>query len=90
MTKSASTPKTFEAAVSELETIVRQMETGSLPLEQALEQYQRGVVLLRHCQDKLDAAEQQIKILEGDTLVSFQPDDCGTNDNTHLSDSTRG
>ncbi|MCL2161023.1 MAG: exodeoxyribonuclease VII small subunit [Betaproteobacteria bacterium] len=90
MTKSASTPKTFEAAVSELETIVRQMETGSLPLEQALEQYQRGVVLLRHCQDRLDAAEQQIRILEGDTLVSFQPDDSGTNDNSHLSDSTRG
>ena len=81
MTKSASPPKTFEAAVSELETIVRQMETGSLPLEQALEQYQRGVILLRYCQDRLGAAEQQIRILEGDTTVPFQPDDSGTSGN---------
>jgi exodeoxyribonuclease VII small subunit len=90
MTKPVSAPKTFEAAVSELEAIVRQMETGSLALEQALEQYQRGVVLLRYCQDKLDAAEQQVRILEGDTLVPFQPDDFGTNGNDHRGDSTQG
>ncbi|MCL2874947.1 MAG: exodeoxyribonuclease VII small subunit [Betaproteobacteria bacterium] len=90
MTKSAPPPKTFEAAVSELEAIVRQMETGSLPLEQALEQYQRGIVLLRHCQDRLDAAEQQIRILEGDTLVPFQPDDSSANDSVHQGDPTRG
>jgi exodeoxyribonuclease VII small subunit len=90
MTKSASTPKTFEAAMSELEAIVRQMETGSLPLEQALEQYQRGVILLRHCQDKLDAAEQQIRILEGNTLVPFQPKDSGANDSVSQCDSTQG
>jgi exodeoxyribonuclease VII small subunit len=91
MTKSASAPKTFEAAVSELETIVRQMETGSLPLEQALEQYRRGIILLRHCQDKLDAAEQQIRILEGNELVAFQPDDSSTNDNLmHQDNFTRG
>jgi len=88
MTKPASLPKTFEAAVSELETIVRQMETGSLPLEQALEQYQRGVILLRHCQDRLDAAEQQIRILEGDTTVPFQPDNSGTNGNVHQGEPT--
>jgi exodeoxyribonuclease VII small subunit len=79
MTKpaAASLPKTFDAAVTELETIVRQMETGELPLEQALERYQRGVVLLRHCQDKLGAAEQQIRILEGDATVPFAADDAG-------------
>jgi len=90
MTKPASPPKTFEAAVSELETIVRQMETGSLPLEQALEQYRRGVVLLRHCQDRLDAAEQQIRILEGDTLAPFVPGDSGTNESVNQDDPTRG
>jgi exodeoxyribonuclease VII small subunit len=91
MTKPASAPKTFEAAVSELETIVRQMETGSLPLEEALEQYRRGIALLRHCQDKLDAAEQQIRILEGNALVAFQPDDSSTNDNLmHQDNFTRG
>ncbi|MCL1824884.1 MAG: exodeoxyribonuclease VII small subunit [Betaproteobacteria bacterium] len=90
MTKPASTPKTFEAAVSELEAIVRQMETGSLPLEQALEQYRRGIILLRHCQDRLDAAEQQVRILEDDTLAPFQPDASGTNDSAHQGDSTQG
>lgn len=75
MTKTASAPKTFEAAVAELENIVRQMETGKLPLEQALEHYQRGTVLLHHCQDKLDAAQQQVRILEGDTLVRFRADE---------------
>jgi exodeoxyribonuclease VII small subunit len=69
MTKPAPATQTFEAAVSELETIIRQMEAGSLPLEQALEHYRRGVILLRQCQDRLDAAGQQVKILEGDTLV---------------------
>jgi len=90
MIKSASAPKTFEAAISELETIVRQMETGALPLEQALEQYQRGINLLRHCQDRLDAAEQQIRILEGGALVPFHPDDSGANDSAHQGDSTQG
>jgi len=85
MTKSASAslPKTFDAAVSELEAIVRQMETGSLSLEQALEQYQRGVVLLRHCQDKLGAADQQIRILEGETPVPFGTDDPGASNGAH-------
>jgi exodeoxyribonuclease VII small subunit len=72
MTKPASVPKTFEAAVSELETLVRQLEAGSLPLESALEHYQRGTVLLRHCQDTLDAADQQVKILANDTLARFE------------------
>jgi len=90
MSKPASVPKTFEAAVSELESIVRQMETGALPLEQALEQYRRGIVLLRHCQDRLDAAEQQIRILEGDAPVPFQPDGPGTNESEHQSNPTRG
>ncbi|MDR0702761.1 MAG: exodeoxyribonuclease VII small subunit [Azoarcus sp.] len=70
----------FETAVSELETIVRQMEAGSLPLEQALEHYRRGTALLRQCQDKLDAAEQQVRVLEGDSLVPLEaaPPDPGS------------
>ena len=46
MPKSASSPKSFEAAVSELEAIVQEMESGNLPLEDALERYQRGVGML--------------------------------------------
>lgn len=69
MTKPAASPKSFEAAISELETIVRAMEGGQITLEQALDHYQRGVGLLRFCQVTLREAEQRVKILEGDTLA---------------------
>tara|TARA_R110002049_G_scaffold54607_7_gene151943 strand:+ start:369 stop:611 length:243 start_codon:yes stop_codon:yes gene_type:complete len=69
MSKSPATPKSFEAAIGELEEIVRAMETGQISLEQALDHYQRGVGLLRHCQDTLARAEQRVSQLEGDTLV---------------------
>ena len=71
MPKSAPSPKSFEAAVSELETIVQEMESGKLPLEDALARYQRGIGLLRYCQGTLADAEQRIKVLEGDALVDF-------------------
>ncbi len=74
MPKSASSPKSFEAAVSELEAIVQEMESGNLPLEDALARYQRGVGLLRHCQTTLGDAEQRVRMLEGDTLTDFPTD----------------
>lgn len=77
MPKSATPPKTFEAAISELEAIVQEMESGNLPLEDALARYQRGVNLLRHCQATLSAAEQRIKVLEGEALVNLPVDDDG-------------
>ena len=74
MPKSASSPKSFEAAVSELEAIVQEMESGNLPLEDALARYQHGVGLLRHCQTTLDDAEQRVRMLEGDTLTDSPTD----------------
>lgn len=71
MPKSAPPPKSFEAAVSELEAIVQEMESGKLPLEEALARYQRGVGLLRFCQGTLADAEQRVKALEGETLIDF-------------------
>ena len=71
MPKSASSPKSFEAAVSELEASVQEMESGNLPLEDALARYQRGVGLLRHCQTTLSDAEQRVRMLEGDGLTDF-------------------
>ena len=82
MTNPVSAAKTFDDAMAELETIVRQLEAGSLPLEQALACYQRGVALLRCCQDKLAAAEQQVKVLEGDALVRFAADDADKGERT--------
>lgn len=54
----------FETALAELETLVGQMESGKLELEASIAAYQRGIALLKHCQHQLDAAEDQIRILE--------------------------
>lgn len=61
-------PLSFETALAELESIVQGMETGTLSLEESLAAYQRGAVLLKHCQDTLAAAEQKIQVLEAGEL----------------------
>ena len=66
-------PPTFEAALTELESIVRAMEGGQLPLEESLTTYERGTTLLKFCQDALNAADQKLKILEGGSVQEFQP-----------------
>ena len=63
MVKNSKSPS-FETAVSELESIVQEMENGQLPLDQALAAYQRGTQLLRQCQDLLSHAEQSIHVIE--------------------------
>ncbi|AZY50930.1 exodeoxyribonuclease VII small subunit [Bordetella avium] len=65
-------PQDFETALAELETLVQAMENGSLPLEQSLAAYRRGVELTRVCQDRLSEAEQQVKVLEGELLRPMQ------------------
>lgn len=54
----------FEAALAELEDIVQSMEGGKLELEESIAAYQRGMALMKHCQQQLAAAEEQIRILE--------------------------
>jgi exodeoxyribonuclease VII small subunit len=73
MMKSASPkpPASFEAALQELERLVQTLESGGVPLEDSLKAYERGMLLLRHCQDTLTQAEQKIRILDGDKLVEF-------------------
>jgi exodeoxyribonuclease VII small subunit len=56
---------TYEAALQELEGLVARVESGQLPLDELLAGYQRGAVLLKICRDKLQAVEQQIKVLDG-------------------------
>ncbi len=56
-------PKNFDDALSELESIVAQIEAGQLPLEQALASFKRGSELLQYCQKTLATAEQKIQIL---------------------------
>ncbi|MES2415819.1 MAG: exodeoxyribonuclease VII small subunit [Pseudomonadota bacterium] len=61
-------PATYEAALKELENLVSEMESGQLPLDQLLTGYQRGAQLLAFCKGKLEAVENQVKVLEGNDL----------------------
>jgi exodeoxyribonuclease VII small subunit len=61
-------PPTYEAALQELEALVASLESGQLPLDQLLTGYQRGAQLLTFCKGKLEAVENQIKVLEGTEL----------------------
>ena len=57
------TIKDFEAALTELDTIVRKLEDGDIPLEQSLQLFERGVQLSRFCHARLEEAEKRIEIL---------------------------
>ena len=59
---------TFEKALAELEKVVARMEGGELSLEQALAAHKRGLELARFCQARLESAQQQVQVLEGDVL----------------------
>jgi exodeoxyribonuclease VII small subunit len=55
--------KDFEAAIAELESVVKKLEEGDLALEQSLALYERGVQLSRFCHARLEDAERRIEIL---------------------------
>ena len=53
----------LEKSLEELEALVTRLESGDLPLEQALKEFERGVKLTRQCQSALQQAEQKVEIL---------------------------
>lgn len=55
------TDLSFEEALSELETIVRKLETSSLPLEESVAQFEQGLKLSKHCSKVLEEAELRVK-----------------------------
>jgi exodeoxyribonuclease VII small subunit len=57
------TIKDFESAIAELETIVKQLEDGALPLDASLALFERGVALSRYCHEQLGTAERRIEQL---------------------------
>lgn len=64
-----STPEptpTLESALDRLDAIVREMEAGELPLEALIAKYEEGIALTKLCQEKLDRAEERIRILSRD------------------------
>ncbi len=54
---------TFEACLNELETVVKELEGGDLPLERALELFERGVQLSDSCRKQLEDAETRVETL---------------------------
>ena len=63
MSSTDPTIKDFEAAIAELESLVKKLEEGDLPLETSLQLYERGVQLSRFCHSRLEEAERRIEVL---------------------------
>lgn len=53
----------FEEALKRLENLIQQLESGDLPLEQALQTFEEGMRLVRFCTHKLDEVEKKVEIL---------------------------
>ncbi|MFD1801558.1 exodeoxyribonuclease VII small subunit [Mixta tenebrionis] len=78
MPKKAEQPISFETSLQQLEQIVTRLESGDLPLEEALNEFERGVQLAKTGQKTLQQAEQRVQILLSDdkdaALSPFTPD----------------
>ncbi len=70
-TKDTGGEMRFSIALTELETIVRELEGGQLDLEDSIARYERGVELLKTCRAKLEDAQQRITTLIGE----LEPED---------------
>src|ERR1700689_3601112 len=71
-------PENYEAALAELEGLVARMEGGSLSLEESLSAYRRGAALVTFCQQQLEKVEQQVRVLDGETLKPLPMNRAGT------------
>ena len=64
----------FEQTLAELEELIERLESGSLPLDEALKTFERGVELTRGCQAALKNAQQKVEILlQREGTVSVEP-----------------
>jgi exodeoxyribonuclease VII small subunit len=75
-----TTIKDFEAAIAELESIVKKLEEGDLALEASLQLYERGVLLSRFCHSRLEDAERRIEILNERGQLKPAPADLDAGD----------
>jgi exodeoxyribonuclease VII small subunit len=67
-TTASKAPASYEDALRELERLVADMEGAQLPLDQLIESHRRGAELLAFCRSRLEAVEQQVKLLEDGQL----------------------
>ncbi len=69
----------LEKALTDLEEIVEELESGDLPLEKAMKKFEEGIKLTRNCQTALKEAEQKVEILlksaGGEQLEAFEVDE---------------
>jgi exodeoxyribonuclease VII small subunit len=70
--KADAAPPNYEAALAELEQLVARMEGGALNLEDSLTAYRRGAVLVAYCQQQLEKVDQQVRVLDGETLKAIE------------------
>ena len=63
MTDTTENKLTFEEAMKQLETIVRDLQSGNAPLEMLLELFKEGSALVDYCTKLLDSAEQEVRKL---------------------------
>lgn len=73
MTKKPTKSLAFEETLKELETIISKLEVGSLPLDEALNEFEKGIKLTKQGQNQLQKAEQRIQILlaeNGDSALT--------------------
>jgi exodeoxyribonuclease VII small subunit len=65
----------FEDALAELEGIVRRLEGGQVKLDDAIQSYERGAQLKRHCEKKLNEAQQRVDriVIGADGAVTVEP-----------------
>ncbi len=64
-------PKSFEQSLKDLETIVKELEAGDLPLEKALKRFEDGMILSKKCSRMLDETEQKVSQLIKDGENTF-------------------
>jgi len=77
--KKDEAPQNFEEAMQRLDAIVAKLEEDKLPLEEMLARYEEGVGLTRYCGEKLEAAEQKVRLIakKADGTMTLQDFDDG-------------
>lgn len=66
--------KTFEGSLDELESIIYELESGALTLDESIKHYKKGIELAKYCSDALKKAEQEVYVLEQDEIKKIDGD----------------
>ena len=63
----------FSEKMTELDKILRRLEGDSLPLEEALSEFEKGIGLVRECRSYLEEAKQKVALMTDDGEIPFEP-----------------